>query len=288
MQILGRFINLSRSHERRANMQSHLNALGLSAVYERFEAVEGAQAPERFESQLGTGHLGCWLSHQRLWEEAAGLGEGQAMHILEDDARLHPHCHRVVGEIAANHQDWDLLFTDVFWHPPPTPLQWAKLCSAIAQYRAHQTVSVQTLKGWRTTGSSSYLVSPRGAQALLKHLNQRWREGTTVDVCIDQLIQEEQLKAWVVMPFLSTLSTDHAVSTTGEEGPAVDAISAFRMACYVDADPSALLTGHAGASLAEQDAPFLTLYLRMLRGVLRGFDPFSVASPQVPGASPGA
>ena len=287
MHLVGRFINLARSQARCANMQSHLSALGLSAVYERFDAVEGAQAPERFESKLGLGHLGCWLSHERLWQEAAQLPPGQVMHILEDDVRLHPHCHRLVREIAAAQADWDLLFTDVFWHPPPTPLQWAKLCGAITQYRTRQTVSVQALKGWHATGTSSYLVSPRGARALLTHLNQRWRGGVTVDVCIDQLIQDEQLQAWVVMPFLSTLSADHSQSTTGEEGPAVDALSAFRMACYVDADPAALLSRHASVTLGEHDAPFLTLYLDMLRGVLRGFDPFSAEAPQAPSASAG-
>lgn len=90
-------VNLVRSTERRANMISLLEPLGLP--YSFFEAVDGRAGHhplfDRFDPRLAevrrgftltAGELGCYASHFLLWEKS--VRENRALLIFEDDAGL--------------------------------------------------------------------------------------------------------------------------------------------------------------------------------------------------------
>lgn len=265
----GAYINLQESTGRRAAMQAHLATLGLESHYPRFDALRGTDAPERLQSPLSHGHLGCWLSHRALWERAARLPDDDALHILEDDARLHASCRPLLLDLVARQPDWDLVFTDVFWHPPPNPTQWVPLRNAVNTYRNRREFTVMPLRGWRFTGLTSYVVRPRGARRLLEHLQGRWSEGRTVDVLIDELVQQSSVRGLVVLPFVSTLSAESDQSTTGDQGPALRSITGFRRALYCEADVHAIRRQVLRAGADGETEPLLDVYLAMLRDVLR-------------------
>jgi glycosyl transferase, family 25 len=85
-------INLDRSPERLAFMQSQADRIGLA--FERFPAVDGRNLPQHLRpqfpaSRLAPGEIGCYASHLLLYERIVREEWPYAM-IVEDDVQLSP------------------------------------------------------------------------------------------------------------------------------------------------------------------------------------------------------
>jgi Glycosyltransferase family 25 (LPS biosynthesis protein) len=101
-------INLDRRKDRWARMQEELATAGINR-YERFAAMDGfdlgadlAVLAPRARRRFGTaprdyrdltrGGLGSTLSHRALWQRFLSASPAERILVLEDDARVTPHC----------------------------------------------------------------------------------------------------------------------------------------------------------------------------------------------------
>jgi GR25 family glycosyltransferase involved in LPS biosynthesis len=262
----GLYINLDSSWDRRKRMEAELSNLGLTDKYERFEAIRGDGTKEQSQTTLPGGQLGCWLSHLAIWRQAES--KGSHLHVLEDDAALSPLLPRVLDELQLDESSWDLIFTDVYFHPPPTPEQFAQLCSARRAFLKEKRVSLIDLRQLAFTGTTSYLVNQHCLKRLGELLQGRWQSNQTIDVVLQQLIRRGELRARVAFPFLSTITPEHEQSTTGLQGPAIKALDAFRQAWFYAADPDAIRRRTIDCNCHASSDALLELYLNSLRGVL--------------------
>lgn len=266
MQYQGIYINLDSSHSRRERLESQLARLGAADRYRRFSAIRGSEAQERIQTTLSYGQLGCWLSHLAALRLAES--QGSNLHVLEDDAALSPLLLRVLESLELEESSWDLIFTDVYFHPPPTPEQFAQLCLAREAFLRKQRISLLDLRQLKFTGTTSYLVNRRSLNRLGELLRGRWQSNQTIDVVLQQLIRRGELRARLTFPFLSTIAPESEQSTAGMQGPALKALDAFRQAWFYAANPRSILQKTIDCRCHDASDPLLELYLNCLREVL--------------------
>lgn len=266
MRYQGYYINLADSVARRDAIERQLERWQLNDRYRRFEAIRGDLAVERAETALSPGQLGCWLSHLAIWRQApAAAGH---VHVLEDDVALTPLLIQVLEQMQLDDSSWDLLFTDVYFHPPPTPEQFVQLRQARTAFLERQKISLIDLRQLAFTGTTSYLVNQNSLARLPSLLAGGWRRNQTIDVAIQEQVRRGELRARLVFPFLSTLNPEHETSTAGMQGPATPALNAFRQAWFYAADPQAIHRRVGGCECQTGTQPLLELYLHALRSVL--------------------
>jgi GR25 family glycosyltransferase involved in LPS biosynthesis len=266
MQYQGVYINLATSQARRRRIECQLADLGIAGRYRRFEAIRGEGAREQDQTTLPAGQLGCWLSHLAVWRQAEG--ETKHLHVLEDDAALSSLLFRVLEKMQLDESSWDILLTDVYFHPPPTPEQFAQLRSAWQVFRAQQSISLIDLRYLSFTGTTSYLVNQKSLKRLGELLAGGWRSNQTIDVAIQQLIRRGELRARLAFPFLTTLAPEHEQSTAGLQGPAIKSLDAFRQAWFYAANPDLIRQRTLDCNCDASSDSLLELYLNCLRSVL--------------------
>src|SRR5262245_51114169 len=113
---LGLYVNLDRSAERRAAMEKQLDRFGLSSIYARFPALDGA-ALNSARSTIKPGENGCFQSHYRALMSVRG--RGKCVHMVEDDALLSESVRPVIEQAIAQNvfDQFDVVFTDIFVPP---------------------------------------------------------------------------------------------------------------------------------------------------------------------------
>lgn len=272
MQFDGYYINLDTSVDRDARMRQQLAALRIAGTYRRFEAIRGAGTPQRSQTTLTDGHLGCWLSHQAVWMQ--GIRAGRHLHVLEDDAILSPLLVQMLEKPNLDEDGWDLLFTDVYFHPPPSPVQFTQLMNWMQAFARGKGVVLADLKDLPFTGTTSYLVNHRGMEKLLALTDGQWTLNRSFDVHLQELVRQGKVRARVTVPFVSTIGPENLATTTGSQGPALAALNAFREALYYRADPSAIYARIRPCECRTETAtaPLLGIYLELLRNVLGTLD----------------
>ena len=280
----GRYINLAGSEDRRRAMDAQLRARGLADTHRRFEAIRGADRPEQPLTTLRPGELGCWLSHLQVMAEATD--PDRHLHVLEDDAVLSPRLTQVLRDLDRLGDDWDLLFTDVYLHPPPSPEQFAALRRAWQDHARHGRLTLMDLRGLAFTGTTSYVVHRRSRDKLRRLLDGQWRSHRTYDLFLQGLVREGRLQARVTVPFVTTIGPDNLDSTIGRQGPALRALNAFRQALHCDADPQALYAPLCPGPGAAATEPLLGLYLELLRAVLHSVGEPVTSAAAGPGGKP--
>ena len=253
MQFNGFYINLDTSVERDIKMQQQFAAYSIGGNYKRFEAIRGGEVPQRLETTLPVGHLGCWLSHEAVWLQ--GQKTDQHLHILEDDAVLSPLLVKFLGELILDDDSWDLLFTDVYFHPPPSPVEFAQLRQWRQDFSKSNKVTLLDLKKSPFTGTTSYIVNRRSIDKLLRLTNGQWKLNRTFDVHLQDLVSQGRIKAHVTIPFLSSVSPQNVESTTGGQGPAIAALNAFREALYYKSNPDVVYAGLCRGDCMVQTEP---------------------------------
>ena len=233
----GFFINLDRSPQRRAALETHLTALGLGTRYRRFPGVDGKTVAAPPGTRLAPGAFGCWLSHTGLLE--GNRGTHTHLHVLEDDvvlagqaaALFEPLIRQADSRLGA----WDLLFTDVY--VPLTPAVHRLFLSRLGDFDRGRGPSFVDLTGVEFAGFTSYFVNRQAVAKVCDLLAGGWATGAPIDVFVRDLVGRGRLQAYVTIPFLSTLSPIGSQSDI--RGP-VDrsrrVCEAYRRGFFIDAD----------------------------------------------------
>ena len=118
MRLVTYVINLERSQERLARIAQHLSEHGIS--FEVITAVDGAALSTEQLAQydhvrnqhdyykpLSKGEIGCVLSHKKALKTFLACN-ADVLLLLEDDACLNEHIHRVIERVIAT-PSWDTI-----------------------------------------------------------------------------------------------------------------------------------------------------------------------------------
>jgi len=114
----GFFINLLKNERRRRRLLEHLGSVSRDHLYERFEGVDGSLVSDSYQTSLGVGQLGCWLSHEKLLDSQRN--SIQHLHVIEADCVLLREGGELYNQVLfaadGSIKDWDIIFTDIL--PP--------------------------------------------------------------------------------------------------------------------------------------------------------------------------
>ena len=116
--ILGRYISLTSSQQRRSRLEQHLQKLGIEKRYRWFPAIRG-NAEKAAAHGLLPGELGIWQSWLKLLQEemTTTTSSYDWLHIVEDDAELSHHFIAFCQQLKEGAPQFDLLFTDMYVNP---------------------------------------------------------------------------------------------------------------------------------------------------------------------------
>ena len=110
MPHIGYYINLDRSHDRRAAIEGRLRNLEPPAAYQRFPAAAGNTSGFP-NPRLNDAQIGCFTSHYLLLQRHRDGADH--LHIIEDDVVLACRTVQFVEQVIASGMldDLDILFT---------------------------------------------------------------------------------------------------------------------------------------------------------------------------------
>jgi GR25 family glycosyltransferase involved in LPS biosynthesis len=219
-------ISRAGDHERKHAIKASLDVEGIG--HEFLDATMGADlAPEELASltdaegalnhktiprRLHASVIGCFLSHQRVYDEVVRRDLAAAI-VLEDDAQpVHERMAAFGACITELPADWDLLYLGLRGHRRPPLSFWPKLYLFLpwarllrpGKYRlSHSEASRLYLRPYSKRldragyhqGTHAYAVSRKGVAILKDHWD---RINAPADVYLGTLIIEGKLNAFAV------------------------------------------------------------------------------------------
>lgn len=268
MPYQGFYINLARSTQRNSSIKNQLNSLDFSHLYQRFNAIEAAFEGNKTTAPMKNGELGCWLSHLTILEQHQDVDHH--LHILEDDALLHPMLSAMptLLDWIDEETDWDIIYTDVYFHPPPSPQTFYQFISACDKFKEHRKIELIPLTSIDVTGTTSYFINKKHIKKVFKLLEGQWAQGKTIDIFIAQLIRNKKLKAFVTAPFITSISPQASDSTIADYGRNTATLDLLRRSLFVDASPQALYQQALEINKGQQVDARVALYAQTIQTVL--------------------
>lgn len=258
----GVFINLARSTRRRATLVRHLKEIGVVSRYERFEAVDGRAVAARFPTELDPGNLGIWLTHEALLRTHRSLGLDLHLHILEDDTVLAKRARQKFEQVLSQADalsSWDLLFTDIF-----VPLSVQTFRVFVENIDRHAQSGRHALVDLASIGFASccsMFVNKRSVAKYARLIRGNWALGMPLDLFIRQLVHQGALRAYVTVPFLTSIADSVQSDVRGRTDRSRQVCDVLRRGLFEEADHPALLARMRaltkGARLSDRAALFV-------------------------------
>ncbi|WP_342448053.1 glycosyltransferase family 25 protein [Parasedimentitalea huanghaiensis] len=221
-------INLDNSPERLKAFEAETSHFGLQ--FTRVSAVNSAEIPPDQADNLlsrrsghlplGKGEMGCFLSHQKVWDLIIS-GNDEWAFVAEDDIHI---------------SNPDAFFSDMSWLPEDADIVKAETARQLVtlSIQLHSTVDGHEIRQLQSYhgGSAGYFVSRTGAQKLLASTQDKcdaldhvlfhtWI-GIVQTLKVYQMdpaicVQDYLLKGLQKKGFASTLNTDRSTSRS-EQG----------------------------------------------------------------------
>lgn len=195
-------VNLARRPDRWDQFRYQKEAQWLH--YNRFEAVDGndlvptEQLQRIFDGNdydMRAGMVGCAMSHIELYISLLKTTEVDAYLIMEDDITVVPDFQRkFIHMYGMLPDDWDLCYLG---HHPwnKTPDQYDKIQSPSVFKAPSAAMSLKMSKG----GTGGYVISKKGAKALLDYIN---RHGMTNGIDTVQQKAADAIQLYYCTPHL--------------------------------------------------------------------------------------
>jgi hypothetical protein len=269
LQYQGYYINLGEHIERDQSLREHLQSLKLSDQYMRFDAIRGADVAATANSPLNPGSIGCGLSHLQLL--SSHRHDGVHLHVLEDDAVLHPLLPSWFSAVPET-LPWDLLYTDVYFSML-SPQTFQQLNRLVQAYQTRGTVVLVNLRGVPFVGTTSYFANRDSIGKVADLIGTSWISRCKHDDHMNQLVQSGRLLAYVAIPFLTTRSTLSCRSTIDSEYTSLmQAMDLQRAALFADANLEELADKAKQLSLHGPVNSLVTIYAETTRSILKHID----------------
>lgn len=253
-------------------MERQLQQLGLNSRYQRQEGIVGLDKSVEIDSPLQPGELGCWLSHVLVLRRHTNKSH---VHMLEDDAVLHPSLIPVFESFLAQHNpdQWDLLYTDVV--VPHDVGNFKFLHQQYQAYQQHGQIQFLELHHVPYAAATSYFVNAASVAKVLDLLGEGHLETTPYDIKLRKLVNAGGLSAYVTFPFVTTLSDHSDDSGIKREDISWMAFNLYRRSFYVDADWLALLDRFTRLAGRAKPDKHTEIYFRLLETMISpGFREF--------------
>jgi len=259
----GFYINLDRAVLRREQMEQRLADAGLAGRYERFCAIDGRTITYGPEALPGSAALGCTLSHLSLIKSQQGAD--LHIHILEDDAVLHPEIGRVLENFVALKQEdqWDVLMTDIF--VPPDVYLFKHLHKSYRELSATGSLSFFDIGTWEFACASSYFVNKNSIEKFVQMMEHQFPAETPYDLRIRELAKQKMLKVFLCFPFFSTVSELSTDSNIAGGFQHVLPLTEYRRSFYVSPDFESISRNLARYSDIDADDPHMRTYMNLIR-----------------------
>jgi GR25 family glycosyltransferase involved in LPS biosynthesis len=213
----GVFINLDRSADRRALMESQLNWLGMDWV-KRFAAIDGRTLTLPPACRITAGELACFRSHLEVIESAP---PDSFTFVFEDDVDLARDLPLILHDdqlaMLANH---DIVFLECQpnWHSTTLSKLWASLSRQMLPGDERRVRGVELHDGasmycW---AAAAYVVTPKGHRVLSRLFRDCLDLGPPgpVDILLAHAMQDGRISGAVLVPFLANARLDSHVMTT--------------------------------------------------------------------------
>jgi len=256
----GVFINLTENERRRNALAANLSAAGIGSWYTQFPAIDGRAEAANFPTKLDPGALGLWLTHEKIVEEFRDGTEH--LHILEDDIVVASDAKRLfpmaLQSADQNLGDWDLIFTETF-----VPFELFETYRQLMQkFDAKGQFSYLDLTSVYASSMTSFFLNRRSIDKYAKLINGKWSIGFPIDIYVRQLLRKRELRAFVTVPFLSSISAENNQSSIrGEIDMSRRVCDVFRRGFFVGADLNELVKEMRGLTQDTAASPLMQLYL---------------------------
>lgn len=256
----GVYINLDRNTHRRGRIEENFAAAGVAGRYTRCPAVDGKAVAGAHDTPLDPGSLGLWLTHEKIAREFAGTD--RHLHVLEDDAVL-PRTAAALLDGALQHADahlpgWDLLFTDTY-------IAFEMFRVYESPMKAHERegrFAYLDLAPLYLAGMTSFFINRRSVARYGEAIRDQWRAGAPVDMHVRRLIRDRRLRAYVTVPFMTSLSqAGNQSDIRGDLDVSHRVSDTFRRGFFVEADRRALLNEMRALTAGVVIGPLQGLYL---------------------------
>lgn len=205
----GYYINLARNEKRRAALVEHLTELGAADRYQRLEAVNGREVLDQYPTELDPGNLGLWLTHLQMLETVGN--SDRHVHLIEDDTIFAktavPYFDLMLAHADAELSDWDLIFTDI--HVPAADVGlFRQLAAAMKEFQQSGQYAVLSMETIPFSGTSSFFINHRSLGKYRDVIGDQWSQELPIDLFLRQAVHHQQLKAYLAVPFLTSVSRD--------------------------------------------------------------------------------
>lgn len=213
----GYYINLERSHNRRAALESCFGPLVSPAFsLQRIPATAAAEVGGRYPGTLTDVQKACILSHAKALQ-ASLEHRGRAL-ILEDDASLGSTGLTALRSLLEPQQeDKDLIFLNAL--VTNKDFVFGKQYELYRRAIASGNVFLLDMREMTTAGADAYIVTHQAKSKLLALLGQIDRYDTPYDLLLAEWIHSGKLKASLAFPFVTSLSTFADVSLVSGSNP---------------------------------------------------------------------
>jgi GR25 family glycosyltransferase involved in LPS biosynthesis len=250
----GYYLNLDRDIERRRGVENQLAALSLQAIYQRYPAALGnvlnVQAPT-----LSPGAVGCFTSHYLLLKSL--VDSPAHIHVVEDDIVFASSTEAVIDSVIKNGglDKWDLLYTDM---TIPVNLdvirEFSMLLDRCVTFNPKDgALSVNQftlidLKARTFASTVSYLVNRRSVRKITDLLAAAMAGGLgkPIDLFYRQQIQQGQLKAACLFPFVTSVNVRQNLLTNIDDRSDTDMLKSILLSTllrnlfFIQCNPSKL------------------------------------------------
>ena len=131
------------------------------------------------------------------------------LHIIEDDTILAHDARQMFDKMLENadaHPDgWDLIFTDIL--VPIDRVDFVHLLAKhIAAFRQSGSRAILDLAGIPFSCTSSFFVNRQSIDKYAGLIADQWTWGKPIDLFLRRLINQGRLKAFVTVPFMTSIS----------------------------------------------------------------------------------
>src|SRR5215813_2668430 len=204
MPYRGVFINLPENERRRKALLANLSAAGIDSWYTHVPAIDGRTEATNFTTKLNPGALGLWLTHEKIVESFGDASEH--LHILEDDAVVARHSKSLLPMALRNADehlgDWDLIFTETF-----VPFELFETYRKMMQtFDTKRRFSYLDLASCYASCMTSFFLNRRSIGKYARLIKGKWREEIPIDLHVRRLLRTKELRAFVTVPFLTSIS----------------------------------------------------------------------------------
>lgn len=201
------YINLESAKQRKQKLEKNFyEHCAHDWSLQRFSAIDTDHVDRnKIEGNIERTARACYLSHQELLSQNQNVDE--PFLVLEDDARFGPSSCTVIENFLANipELEWDIIFTDICVPDLNDMIRLIKLRYMLEQHRKINLLPLD----FNFAGLTSYIVNTKSAKKIYNFLCKNTKIDIPIDLVLrDLILSQNQLKAFVIFPFATTLSMD--------------------------------------------------------------------------------